>query len=314
MDSTLTTKKYSCKRKHRRSAAVSLDWSFTQLLNKTDNLKHMDSSSDATTYNIQEPVKNQEITGHSDTTNTDDSVKKRSKFRMWLWVEAISSLAHLYFGNSDKKKSSIVSGPSTMNKNDIVSSPPSCSMILEPLIDLDSALLTKTNDQNAFGSSKRHLRTRSASTAFPLHLCMSDSSFQKPYYRHGYAFRQKMSVIIEDSDTISTSPLSSSFANERVPESETSEELDKLGKENDTEITTTTDEKITGCNGFKEASINDDQLQNELFDAMFFQDIQVIQKQGNCFPNVQKQSLLEKKSMKQSWRCVIRKFLTRKNT
>ncbi|KAG4302064.1 hypothetical protein PCK1_001623 [Pneumocystis canis] len=218
---TTSTQNHPLRRTHRRSSAVSLDWSLTQLLDNTVSTTKQDTllmdagtvRSVSDTFDPKESAdfdKSQNgVDCPSVLSDKKDSLKKCRRFHGHLWTESISSLAHLYLRGLCKKKSSKNHGPIESNAGNCTQLLSSCTTSWEPLIDLDAALLTETSDPVSFGGSKRHRRSRSMSTVLSSYTCSLGNPYNKSYQRRGYPLKRKMSVIIEDTDIVLNQPLSS---------------------------------------------------------------------------------------------------------
>ncbi|KAG5519271.1 hypothetical protein PMAC_001896 [Pneumocystis sp. 'macacae'] len=329
LDSNLVAQNIPRRRTHRRSSAVSLDWTSIVLFSDSDSASKVDSL-----VNVgKAPSMNDTLSrqGSENDKDHDDvscstvvlarknSTKKRLKFHSRFLAQSISSLAHLYFGGSSKKRAPKTPVPSTSGVTEYVPLQASCSMSWEPLIDLDAAILTETSDSKGFGRPKWHRRAHSVSTVLSSYTRTSGDSLHSPFYRYGYPLKRKMSVIIEDTDMTSTQIPSSS----RCVSSGILEEKrgvirsigDAITVDNDLSVSQKGD---TGSSNLERELVQDDLAQDDLpqedmSDAFLFIDNDNILRPTNSISG-NEHSFVKNAKMKPRWRHLLKGLLTRKNS
>ncbi|EMR08304.1 hypothetical protein PNEG_03147 [Pneumocystis murina B123] len=314
MDPSLTVQDCGHKRTHRRSGAVSLDLGFKGIFSNSKDLGKASSSTldeaihDPGSCTVKQ--KKQDNTEELLVLPNARTSKKRIGFHGWFWAESILSLAYLYFGGSHKKKVSESSGPVVLNVEE--HAPPSsiCKVTLQPLIDLDAALLTKPNS-SLFTASEKFQRPRSATVSSP-YFSESGSTYHSSY-RNGYTLKRKMSVIIEDADMISTSLLPSS---ERVSNTlqnvQTATEQSMQVVPTDGKEANVFEKEDIGLNSSKNV-LNDDKSIVDIYDFFPVSHVGDTINHDNTLIKMNEQGISKSIKGKWKWRRILGKFLKQRN-
>lgn len=316
MDSSLTVQDCAHKRTHRRSAAVSLDLDFKRTFSNSRDLGKTLSSSavDQVIDNPESRTAKQKKKDNKEELlvlpNSKTSTKKRTGFHGWFWAESILSLAYLYFGGSHKKKVSTSSVPVVLNVEE--HPPPSsiCTVTLQPLIDLDAALLTKPSNSSLFTASEKSQRPRRVTVSSP-YLSELRSTCHSSY-KNGYSLKRKMSVIIEDADVISTSlqpsseGVSDTLENVQIPTEQSMQVVPIDGEEAvfaQEEIEPNRSENV----------LNDDQPIVDVYD--FFPEAHAGDTidHDNTLIGIDEQGTSKSIEGKRKWRRILGKFLKKKS-
>ncbi|CCJ30270.1 unnamed protein product [Pneumocystis jirovecii] len=324
-DSSLVAQNIPRRRTHRRSSAVSLDWSSIGLASDLNGAPQTDplvntgdvcSVSDSLGKQGLGNDKEKDNESHSAVfLNSKNSTKKHPKFHSRFLVESISSLAHLYFGGLCKKKASKSTVPVAPTTKEYAPLQASCSMAWEPLIDLDAAILTEKSDSTVFGTPRWHRRARSVSSVFSSYTRASGNSLHSSCYRHGYPLKRKMSVIIEDTDmTLTQIPSSSRSVSSGILESKRTI-LRSIGDSTTTDNDLSVSQKanITSDNSVPDL-VQGDLPQGDMSDAfLFIGDSNTLKPPDNITGN-DEQSFVKNTKMKSRWRQLLKRLLTRKNS
>ncbi|KTW27795.1 hypothetical protein T552_02234 [Pneumocystis carinii B80] len=321
MEPSLTAQDCRRKRTHRRSGAVSLDLGFKRTFDNSKDLGQPSSSKgDEVTHDPESRTveqKGNDTEQLLDLPNTETSTKRRNGFHGWFWAESILSLVYLYFGGSHKKKVPANSVPVVLNMEEHRPPPSSiCTVTLQPLIDLDAALLTKPPNSSMFPGSENHQRSRSVTVSSP-YFSGSSSTYHSSY-KNGYSLRRKMSVIIEDADTISTSLLpSSDGVSDNLQNPQTAEEQSSKvdltdGKEEiDQKVDFFKKDDILLDNS--EKFLKDDQLMADLYNSFPVSCTKDTINHDNTAIKMNQQSIPKNTKGKRKWRRVLGKFMKQKN-
>ncbi|KAG4306024.1 hypothetical protein PORY_000012 [Pneumocystis oryctolagi] len=319
-DSGLLSQSTPHRRTHRRSPAVSLDWSLSQLTGILDKTSRPGPPVKPEVHCIENDVlkkeepdnnKKQDIVQYSAVFIDKSPSKKYSRHSGRFLAESFSSFAHLYFGGLYRKKSSKGHVSVTPTVNQHVSSLASCSAVQEPLIDLDAALITKTNDSATSGTSRRHRRACSMSTVFSSCTCVSGNSFRKSCSCRGYPLKRRMSVIIEDTDAASSQVPSSPKDNPQGA-SVDEEDVQSIEKDKSSNIDKCVLQKENiNLNDSECVSEKDNGFQSDTANALLLEGSKNVTGQDNIQKD--QQNSVKNTKTKSRWRHLLKGLFVRKS-